>query len=401
MGLGARRRALAARHRRTIVRPPHPRGSGTPTRGPAGRRLHEVKSGGDGGAAANNSPRCWSSAGSRCSWCWCTSSSCSAAVRSSATPRRRIGLSVLATAVVALSFEPVQSPLEVVSRGWCTAERPSPYDGPEPVLASRDRRLPRPRSCRPGWPRSWPRAPGRRAQVWLIVDGRLTLAATWPTEAERPDRTGAAGTPRPAVCRCATAGELLGVLVVQEHEDVPLTPVEERLFAGLAAQAGLVLRGERLRAELVHRLAELVRPAAELRSLEATADRHPGRRAAAARARHPRRRSAAPGRAGGQPEAGPDRGRTVARTGCRLVVEQTRRLPRAIETLTSSRGHLPAPARRRRAVRPPLRGRDQPDAGDRRGRPAESAAGRRRGGAVLLRDGGGAERGQALVGDRA
>ena len=31
---------------------------------------------------------------------------------------------------------------------------------------------------------------------------------------------------------------------------MPLTSVEERLFAGLAGQAGLVLRGARLRAEL-------------------------------------------------------------------------------------------------------------------------------------------------------
>ena len=45
-------------------------------------------------------------------------------------------------------------------------------------------------------------------------------------------------------------GELLGVLVVQEREHVPLTTIEERLFAGLAGQAGLVLRGARLRAEL-------------------------------------------------------------------------------------------------------------------------------------------------------
>ena len=38
---------------------------------------------------------------------------------------------------------------------------------------------------------------------------------------------------------------------------MPLTSVEERLFAGLADQAGLVLRGARLRAELEHRAAEL------------------------------------------------------------------------------------------------------------------------------------------------
>ena len=61
-------------------------------------------------------------------------------------------------------------------------------------------------------------------------------------------------------------GELLGVLVVQERAHVPLTSVEERLFAGLAGQAGLVLRGARLRAELELRGAELSARADELRA---------------------------------------------------------------------------------------------------------------------------------------
>ena len=47
---------------------------------------------------------------------------------------------------------------------------------------------------------------------------------------------------------------------------MPLTSVEERLFAGLASQAGLVLRGVRLRAELELRLAELSARAEELRA---------------------------------------------------------------------------------------------------------------------------------------
>jgi signal transduction histidine kinase len=61
------------------------------------------------------------------------------------------------------------------------------------------------------------------------------------------------------------AGELLGMLRLQEHDHQPLSPVEERLFTGLAAQAGLVLHGSRLRAELARRAAELSARAAELR----------------------------------------------------------------------------------------------------------------------------------------
>jgi signal transduction histidine kinase len=59
--------------------------------------------------------------------------------------------------------------------------------------------------------------------------------------------------------------EGLGMLVLRERAGAPLTPVEERLFADLAAQAGLVLRGARLRAALEQRLGELSDREEELR----------------------------------------------------------------------------------------------------------------------------------------
>jgi signal transduction histidine kinase len=61
-------------------------------------------------------------------------------------------------------------------------------------------------------------------------------------------------------------GDLLGVLVLQERKDRPLSSVETRLFAGLAEQAGPVLHGARLRAQLSQRLAELSTRAEELRT---------------------------------------------------------------------------------------------------------------------------------------
>jgi signal transduction histidine kinase len=170
------------------------------------------------------------------------------------------GLSVLATAVVALSLGRVQSRLEVAMSRLVHGGSQSPYDvlsrfSPTvtggPGTADLPARMAEVLAAGTG---------AKAAQVWLMVDGRLRLAATWSTDGavlgELPGR-------RQLPVR--QAGELLGVLVVQEHEDIPLTPVEERLFAGLADQAGLVLRGVRLRAELVHRLAELSKLAAELR----------------------------------------------------------------------------------------------------------------------------------------
>jgi signal transduction histidine kinase len=170
------------------------------------------------------------------------------------------GLSVLATAVVALSFGRVQSWLEDVMSRLVHGGSQSPYEvlsrfSPAVTGGSANDDLPaRMAEVLAGG------TGAKAAQVWLMVDGRLRLAATWPADgAAVGELSGRRELP------VRQAGELLGVLVVQEHENIPLTPVEERLFAGLANQAGLVLRGARLRAELVHRLAELSTLAEELR----------------------------------------------------------------------------------------------------------------------------------------
>jgi len=177
------------------------------------------------------------------------------------------GLSVLATAVVALSFGRVQAWLDVVTSRLVHGGSQSPYEvlsrfSPAVVGGPAEEDLPARMAevLASG-------TGAKAAQVWLMVDGRLRLAATWPAAEGSPTAGAVPGDELTGRRELAVrqAGEVLGVLVVQEHDDVPLTPVEERLFAGLADQAGLVLRGARLRAELVHRLAELSRLAEELR----------------------------------------------------------------------------------------------------------------------------------------
>jgi signal transduction histidine kinase len=61
-------------------------------------------------------------------------------------------------------------------------------------------------------------------------------------------------------------GELLGALSVVLRVGQQLTPVEERLFAGLAAQSALALRTAGLREELEQRLAELEQRAEDIRA---------------------------------------------------------------------------------------------------------------------------------------
>ena len=126
-----------------------------------------------------------------------------------------LALSVLATVIVALGFEPVQHRLEAavhrrLGHGAVAVRRP------EPVLGDRRRRSTPPTELPERMARVLAEGTGARwAQVWLAVGDRLVPAATWP-----PSATGAAGAgcrpspgtapwtpPRPAgePCRCATA----------------------------------------------------------------------------------------------------------------------------------------------------------------------------------------------------
>ena len=57
----------------------------------------------------------------------------------------------------------------------------------------------------------------------------------------------------------AHAGELLGVLRLQERPGLPLSSVEERLFTALASRAGLMLRLAGVRAELQRQHRDLER----------------------------------------------------------------------------------------------------------------------------------------------
>ena len=184
-----------------------------------------------------------------------------------------LGLSVIATAVVAVAFDPVQTRLERWAARAVLGGRASPYDVVRrftDTLAGQypDREMPErmARVLADG-------TGAESAQVWVDMGDRGVLAATWPP----------AHIPRPgSVARrmpVRYGGENLGALVVLQRPGVPLTPVEEQLFAGLADQAGLVLRGAALRAELEQRLAALSARAEELRvSRERLVDAHDAER---------------------------------------------------------------------------------------------------------------------------
>ena len=210
-----------------------------------------------------------------------------------------VWLSVLATAMVAIAFEPVRTHVKRWLSRALHRDRMSPYQ----VLARF------PKTVTGAYPAE--ELPARmarvlaegtgtvRAEVWLVVRGRLELAASWPVDPTHPmsplhpsppgavgdggtaagesvaaprlglDKPGAAPAvvvegPRQSLA-VRERGELLGALTVVVRDGQHLTPVETRLFAGLAAQSGLMLRVAGLRTELEQQLAGLERRTEELR----------------------------------------------------------------------------------------------------------------------------------------
>jgi signal transduction histidine kinase len=183
-----------------------------------------------------------------------------------------VPLSVLATTVVALSFARVQAALERVAIRWGLGGA-TPYDvlshfSDAVTSAYANDELPARMAMllAQGTGAKW-------AQVWLNVSGRVALAATWPADIDA-DRSPPLRTPEDIVVTddglrtlpVRHGGQLLGLLRLQERPGLALTLVEERLFAGLAAQAGLVLRWVGLQAELDDRRAELVVRSEEIRA---------------------------------------------------------------------------------------------------------------------------------------
>lgn len=185
-----------------------------------------------------------------------------------------VPLSVLATVVVALLFVRVQAALERAVAMARHDRAATPYEvlsrfsedlteGETPEnLPMRMAQL-----LGEGTGAQW-------AQVWLGVEDRLVLAATWPADtdavstppARESESDHAPREPGRRSLPVMHGGQLLGVLSLQERQGLALTPVEQRLFSGLAGQAGQVLRRVGLQAALEERHSELVAQAGDLQA---------------------------------------------------------------------------------------------------------------------------------------
>jgi signal transduction histidine kinase len=172
-------------------------------------------------------------------------------------------LSVAATAIVAIAFQPVRARAERFANRIVYGKRATPYE----ILAEFSGRMGEAYEDDDVLPRM-SRVLGEgiaaeHAEVWLHVGQELRVAAAWPGDADlaAPVRIADGELPELPGADVSYAvnhqGELLGALSVTKPSSEPLTPADLALVSDLADQAGLVLRNVRLAEDLRARLDDL------------------------------------------------------------------------------------------------------------------------------------------------
>ena len=172
-------------------------------------------------------------------------------------------LTMVAAVVVAVTFQPARARLTRFANRVVYGKRATPYE----VLSEFSERVGGAYADEDVLPRM-ARILGEgigadRADVWLAVDQELRDVAAWPGDVDRlaPIALPNGSVPAiPGVDRVypvESAGELLGALAIRKPASDPVTPSDEKLIADLAGQAGLVLRNVRLNEELKVRFDEL------------------------------------------------------------------------------------------------------------------------------------------------
>lgn len=178
-----------------------------------------------------------------------------------------LALSVLATAVVAVSYEPLIARFGQLAVRVLYGQRATPYQ----VMADFARRMAGALSVEDILPATAEAAArvvrADHGEVRVFLPGGGVRTAVWPAVGGGPaaPRTGF-----DLVVPVTYSGESVGELAVRKDATSGLTPADERLMATLAAHAGLALHNVRLTAELE---ASLDRLAAQAVAIQASRSR--------------------------------------------------------------------------------------------------------------------------------
>jgi signal transduction histidine kinase len=174
-----------------------------------------------------------------------------------------LALSILATAIVAIGFQPVRERAQKVANRLVYGKRATPYE----VLSEFSGRVAETYAADAVLPRMaqvlQEGTGAESATVWLRGMAELRPAATYPNEAGDHESVPMSNGSLPAISNATKLvevrhqGELLGALSVNKRRGETLTPIEQKLVDDLAQQAGLVLKNVGLSADLQARLDEL------------------------------------------------------------------------------------------------------------------------------------------------
>ena len=171
--------------------------------------------------------------------------------------RGDVFLTILATAVIALAFQPARVWARHLANRLVYGKRATPYE----VLSRLAKGMGSQYSADDALPalaRVLAEGTGAaRAEVWLRVGSDLRAAASWPDDEEgRPQPITLADghlTPIAGMDRALPVtheGEVLGALAISMPRGEGVTPATEKLLADVTSQTGLVLRNVRLIEEL-------------------------------------------------------------------------------------------------------------------------------------------------------
>ena len=174
-----------------------------------------------------------------------------------------LGLSILATGIVAVGFQPVRERVQRVANRLVYGTRATPYE----VLSQFSERVAESYASEDVLPRM-ARVLGEGtnadlAEVWLRHADALQRAAVFPLDGATPVSVHLNGTTTlaiPGADRSVVVrhqGEVLGALTVTKRRGEQITPIEVKLMDDLAHQAGLVLKNVGLTADLQARLVDL------------------------------------------------------------------------------------------------------------------------------------------------